>query len=155
MENKNALLALKQLIKDNPKDALLSAFGHEEYSSYLSLLQMQIFNRYGLKLVVVKKEDYIPEKIWTADNLLWLIDNQLIGKKDVINTYYGFLNSLEKLKISPVNMEDYYRIYDKKNEFENLNFQEQLRFALESLDATTITDMLEKAKERNGFEADE
>lgn len=153
MKYKNALLALKQLIKDNPKDALLSAFGHEAYSSYLSLLQMQIFNRYGLKLVVVKKEDYIPEKIWTADNLLWLIDNHLIGKKDVINTYYGFLK--EKLKISPVNMEDYYRVYDKKNEFENLNFQEQLRFALENLDTTTITDMLEKAKERNGFEAEE
>ena len=27
MKYKNALLALKQLIKDNPKDALLSAFG--------------------------------------------------------------------------------------------------------------------------------
>lgn len=153
MKYKNALLALKQLIKDNPKDALLSAFGHEDYSLYLSLLQMQIFNRYGLKLVVIKKEDYIPEKIWTADNLLWLIDNQLIEKAEITNTYFGVLK--DRLEISTGNMEEYYRIYNKKNEFEKLNFEERVKFALENLDTTTITDMLERVKERNGFEADE
>ena len=50
-------------------------------------------------MLLLKKEDYIPEKIWTADNLLWLIDNQLIGKKDVINTLLWFFK--RKRKNSP------------------------------------------------------
>ena len=81
MKHKNALLALKQLIKDNPKDALLSAFGIR-VMDYLG-------NKHNTNNIVVVREfdSYKRYKLYELNNLhkefLQIdVDNLIVKEKE-------------------------------------------------------------------------
>jgi len=150
MEYKNALYALKKLIEDNPKDGLLHTFGNEHYSSYLATLQMQVFNRFGLKLVVINKEDYVPEKVWTVENIEWLLKNHFVEERDVIYAYEDYLKNDANLT-----RENYWTMRDKAHEFEKLSRSDQFKAAFDNIDTSTLRKVIEELKKKNGFEENE
>jgi len=53
---KKAIDVLEELIENHPEDGLLGVFGKEEYTEYINLLQLQVFDRFGYDLIAVKKE---------------------------------------------------------------------------------------------------